>query len=66
MGTRTTGSIVLTICHYESEAADLREETENAYYISGKDNTLLIWDTVLQDVVYVTITGIQLYVLGKT
>ena len=47
MGTRTTGSIVLTICHYESEAADLREETENAYYISGKDNALLIWDTVL-------------------
>ena len=47
MGTRTTGSIVLTICHYDSEAADLREETENACSISDKDNTLLIWDTVL-------------------
>lgn len=66
MGTGTTGSIVLTICHYESEAADLREETENAYYISAKDNALLIWDTVLQDVAYVTIIGIWLYVLGKT
>ena len=66
MGTRTTGSIVLTICHYDSEAADLREETENACSISDKDNTLLIWDTVLQDVAYVTIISIWLYVLGKT